>query len=307
MGVARKMLSNGNHSGLDVTAQVSKRWGASGPFLVLALLFVVAVFLSWYFTWFGRRLSDADISTYLTDERHPRRVQHALLQVQQRMEGGDAGAKQWYSQILKLAGSSETEFRLTVAWLMGFDNQSEEFHRALLKLLADSEPVVRRNAALALVRFRDTSGRSELHSILEPYSVRAGSPGIVASTLHVGSDVSRGALLARLQQAENTTEIRSPLPGRISNVLASPSAHISAGDIVVTIQSDEASIWEALRGLSLVGGDDDLSLVERFTQDVGLSERITKQANMTAESIRARQSRAQGAGGGGGASGSEIP
>ncbi|HKZ80096.1 MAG TPA: hypothetical protein VJ124_17615 [Pyrinomonadaceae bacterium] len=301
------MLGNGNNPHLAVNTQVSKRFGASGPFLFLALLFVVAVFLSWYFTWFGRGLSDADISTYLTDERHPRRVQHALLQVQQQIERGDPGAKRWYSQILSLAGSSETEFRLTVAWLMGFDNQSEEFHQALLKLLADSEPVVRRNAALALVRFRDASGRSELHSILGLYSVRAKTPGIVASTLRAGSDVSRGALLARLQQAESTTEIRSPLPGRITDVLVNPSASLAAGDTIVTIQSDEASIWEALRGLSLVGQNEDLPMVEQFTQGVGFSERITKQATLTAESIRGRQSNSQGPGGSGGASGSEMP
>jgi vesicle coat complex subunit len=45
---------------------------------------------------------------------------------------------------------------------MGFDNTSQEFHNALLKLLHDQEPIVRRNAALALVRFNDNSGREEL-------------------------------------------------------------------------------------------------------------------------------------------------
>jgi biotin carboxyl carrier protein len=290
MGVVTKMVGNGNSPDLTVTTNVPQRRWASGPFLFLALLFLVAVFLSWYFTWFGRGLSDADISTYLNDERHPRRVQHALLQVQQRIERSDTSAKQWYSQVLKLSDSSETEFRLTVAWLMGFDNQSEEFHRALLKLLADSEPVVSRNAALALLRFRDASGRNELHSILEPYPVRAKTAGVVASTLRVGSEVSRGTLLARVEQAENTTEIRSPLPGTITNVLAGTGNSVSAGDTVVTIQSDEASIWEALRGLSLVGQDDDLPLVERFAQNLPqVSVRITKQAALTAESIQARR------------------
>ena len=64
-------------------------------------------------------------------------------------------AKQWYPQVLQLAGSPETEFRLTAAWLMGFDNRSQEFHQKLLKLMRDPEPIVRRNAALALVRFND--------------------------------------------------------------------------------------------------------------------------------------------------------
>src|SRR6476469_6771775 len=118
----------------------------SRPILILAVLFVAATFLAWYFSWFGRGLSDADISKYLADQSNPRHVQHALLQIQQRVERGDATSKTWYPQLIALSGSQETEFRLTVAWLMGFDNNSPQFHEALLKLLMDSEPIVRRNA-----------------------------------------------------------------------------------------------------------------------------------------------------------------
>ena len=302
------MFGNGNHPEVTVTTTTSKKRKGSGPFLFLALLFVFAVFLSWYFTWFGRELSDADISTYLADERHPRRVQHALLQVQQRIERGDESARQWYPQLLSLANSPETEFRLTVAWLMGFDRESPEFHQALLKLLADTEPVVRRNAALALVRFGDASGRPELDAILQPYAVQAKTSGTVASTLRPGSQISRGTLLARVEQAGETSEIRSPLPGKIENVLVSPNSTLSPGDQVVTIQSDETSIWEALRALSLVGREDDLALVERFSKTLpGLSERILKQASLTASSIRARMGSKTQVGGAGGASGSEMP
>src|SRR5678815_921487 len=128
---------------------------ASRPILILAALFLAATFLAWYFSWFGRELSNDDIAKYLADEKNPRHVQHALLQIQQRMERGDPSAKSWYPQLVVLSGSPETEFRLTVAWLMGFDNHAPEFHDALLKLLRDQEPIVRRNAALALVRFGD--------------------------------------------------------------------------------------------------------------------------------------------------------
>src|SRR6185295_1680775 len=130
------MSEYGNHPEVKVAAPAVKRVRASGPILILAILFVVASFLTWYFTWFGRDLTDADISKYLVDEKHPRHVQHALLQIQQRIERGDPSARQWYPQIVTLAGSPETEFRLTVAWLMGADNKSDEFHGSLKKLLA---------------------------------------------------------------------------------------------------------------------------------------------------------------------------
>ena len=99
-----------------------RRVRGSGPILILAVLFVAATFLAWYFSWFGREISDADVTKYLVDERNPRHVQHALLQIQQRLERGDKTAKQWYPQLIALSGNPETEFRLTVAWVMGFDN-----------------------------------------------------------------------------------------------------------------------------------------------------------------------------------------
>src|SRR4051812_3347803 len=113
------MADNENNLEAQKVAAATQRVRASGTILILAVLFVAASFLTWYFTWFGRGLSDADISKYLADEKHPRHVQHALLQIQQRIEHGDQNAKQWYPKIMALSGSPETEFRLTIAWLMG--------------------------------------------------------------------------------------------------------------------------------------------------------------------------------------------
>src|ERR1044072_6790696 len=185
------MDANGNNPDTRV-AEPQRRVKASWPILVLAGLFLAATFLAWYFTWFGRGLSDADISKYLSDTKNPRHVQHALLQIQQRIERRDPSARSWYPQIESLSSSPETEFRLTTAWLMGFDSQYEGFHQALLRLVKDEQPIVRRNAALALVRFNDHSGREESAAIFEPYIVKASGRGTVSSTLHAGSEGSRG-------------------------------------------------------------------------------------------------------------------
>src|SRR5215813_3532941 len=192
------MGENGNHPGVRAV-EVRRHPRGTGPILILAGLFLIATFLAWYFSWFGRELSDADISKYLADVNNPRHVQHALLQIQQRIERGDATSKSWYPQLITLSGSPETEFRLTVAWLMGFDNKEPQFHETLAKLLKDSEPIVRRNAALALVRFDDPSGHDELVSILKPYVVTAIASGVVESSLQEGNTVSRTTLLARIR------------------------------------------------------------------------------------------------------------
>ena len=270
-------------------AEVRRRVPGSGPILFLAILFVAATFLAWYFSWFGRELSDADISQYLADEKKPRHVQHALLQIQHRMEQGDANAKNWYPQLIALSANPETEYRLTVAWLMGFDNQSREFHEALLKLVRDPEPIVRRNAALALVRFGDPSGREELVAVLKPFPIKAPADGVVASSLQEGATLARMTLLARIQQPDGTViGIRSPLPGRIDKILKPNGSQVSRDEEVINLISDEDSIWEALRGLSLVGTRDDLQVVHGYATSADVSTRVKEQASLTAKAIQSR-------------------
>jgi HEAT repeats len=282
------MVENGNHPEIKV-AEVRRRIPGSGPILFLAILFVAATFLAWYFSWFGRELSEADISQYLADEKKPRHVQHALLQVQQRIERGDSAAKSWYPQVIVLSANPETEFRLTAAWLMGFDNGSEEFHTALLRLLRDQEPIVRRNAALALVRFQDQSGREELLAVLEPYVLKAPAEGLVASSLQEGATVARRALLARIEQpGGEVIEIRSPLPGRIGKIMKPNGTPVRRDDELLTLNSDEDSVWEALRGLSLVGGAADLQVVQSYATSREVSARVKEQADLTAKAIQSR-------------------
>jgi HEAT repeat protein len=262
---------------------------ASRPILVVAVLFVAATFLAWYFSWFGRGLSDADISKYLADEKNPRHVQHALLQIQQRIERGDPSAKNWYPQIVALSGNPETEFRLTVAWLMGFDNKAPEFHEALLKLLKDPEPIVRRNAALALVRFEDSSGREELIAMLRPYVLKAPVDGTVASSMREGATIARRTLLARIEEADGQgVELRSPLPGRIQKFSKPNGSQVNRDEDLLTINSDEESVWEALRGLALVGSAEDLPLVQSYVSSNDVSKRVKEQADLTSKAIEHR-------------------
>ena len=277
-----------NHPEIRVS-EVRRRVPGSGPILILAALFVVATLLAWYFAWFGRALSDADISKYLADESNPRHVQHALSQIQQRMEHGDASVKKWYPQIITLSGNPETEFRLTVAWLMGFDNTSPEFHNALLKLVHDDQPLVRRNAALALVRFNDSSGREELIAILKPYVLKAPADGTVQSSMREGTNVGRRTPLARIEQSDGkVVELRSPLPGRVNQIFKPNGSQIKRDEDLLSLNSDEDSVYEALRGLAIIGTRDDLPIIESYAQSNDASERVKEQAGLTAQAINHR-------------------
>src|SRR5213075_2408488 len=119
--------SNGQDS--DTVVLVPRQKRPSNIWLiVVAALFIVVPFLTWYLTWFGRGLSDQELATYLSDQNNPRHMQHALLQVEAMIEKGEPNAKRFYPQIIAAAKSSVPEVRKTAAWVMGQDNKSEEFH-----------------------------------------------------------------------------------------------------------------------------------------------------------------------------------
>src|SRR5437868_5059218 len=264
--------------------------------IIVAGLFIIVPFLTWYLTWFGRGLSDDEIAKYLVDENNPRHMQHALLQVEERIEHDNGTASKFYPQIVAASKSSVPEVRKTAAWVMGQDNKSEEFHRALIDLLKDTEPLVRRNAALQLVRFNDPSGRPELRAMLQPFEAKCPIAGTIMSLLPVGSNIRGGAMLARLRDSSNNVyEFRSPVDGKImaapSGTIASPSPNvgdqIAANQTIAWLTPDRTTMVDALRALAYVGTKDDLPLVESATQ-LDASSETANQASQTAKAIRSR-------------------
>jgi biotin carboxyl carrier protein len=246
-------------------------------------------FLAWYFTWFGRSLSDDTIQKYLADQTNPRHVQHALTQIEARIEAGDQSAKRWYPQIVALSGSGTMEIRQTVAWVMGQDNRSDEFHAGLARLLNDPEPIVRRNAALGITRFGDNSGRTELLAALRPYPVVSPVDGVLVSALPIGSNLSVGTMLARIEtDSKQITEVRAPLPGAINGLLIAEGARIKTGDPLASIAPDERGVLESLLALRYAGTNDDVRTIQTLTEN--MSGKVKEQAALTAKAIQSRSS-----------------
>ncbi len=189
-------------------------------FLVI-LAFVLIPFLFWRSAWFGKSLRSEDLSRYLEQQAKPRQIQHGLAQLAERIIRGDPSARRWYGEVARLAHHPAPQIRTMVAWVMGQEDSCEEFRQTLLQLLHDREKLVRRNAALALVRFGDASGHAELVAMLQP-------------------------------------------------------------------DTEPEHVWESLRALYLIGEEQDLSGIESLVRSAQFSERIRKQARLTAEAIRRR-------------------
>jgi hypothetical protein len=240
---------------------------ASLPLIIVAALFIVIPFLTWYGTWFGRGLSDEEIAAYLADDKNPRHIQHALSRVEERIERGDPAVKKFYPQVIALSKHPTGEIRKTTAWVMGQDNSSNEFHQALITLISDTEPLVRRNAALQLVRFGDPSGRPELRSMLQPFEAKSPITGSVTSLLPPQSKISTGGLIARIRDSSNSLqEFRSPIDGAIGQLAVKEGDQVTAGQTVVWLTPDRATVSDALQALAYVGTREDLPAIEACLQ-----------------------------------------
>src|SRR5579864_1656358 len=159
-------------------------------FFTTGWLIVLMPFLFWWSTWFGRHLTDPQLTEYLHDDKKPRHIQHALVQLGEKMSTqNDASVARWYPDLIRLANYPVEEVRNTDAWVMGQDTSATGFHDALLKMLQDASPMVRGNAALSLVRFGDASGRPEIVALLQPATVTAPSDGRVVDSDRPGTAI----------------------------------------------------------------------------------------------------------------------
>lgn len=280
---------NGNDSQSVVPNRRSRR-PSNFWLIIVAALFIIVPFLTWYGTWFGRDLSDDDIAKYLAEDKSPRHIQHALLQIEQRIEKHDPNVKKFYPQVIALTKHPVAEIRKTTAWVMGQDPAAEEFHRALLALLTDSEPLVRRNAALQLVRFGDASGRPELRAMLQPFDIKSPMAGTIVSLLPQGSKIKAGGLLARIRDASNmVSEFRSPLDGAIASLSVKEGEVVTVGQPIATLSPDHATITDALGALAYVGTKDDLPLIAPLAEGKTTSDaEINEQAAAAMKKIQTR-------------------
>ena len=223
-------------------------------FFATGWLIVLMPFLFWWNTWFGRQLSDKQLAEYIQDDKKPRHIQHALVQIGERVTRHDASVTRWYPDVVRLASYPVEEVRNTDAWVMGQDVSSKDaasagFHEALLKMLNDSSVMVRGNAALSLVRFGDATGRPHIVALLQPAKVTAPEAGKITDASILGTPIHQGGIIAKIDAGGRIVEVRSPISGRLRELSAQTGQTVAAGDQIASLDPGTEQVWEALRAL----------------------------------------------------------
>jgi HEAT repeat protein len=259
-------------------------------FFVTAWLVVLMPFMFWWSTWFGRPLTSKEMNEYLNDSSHPRHIQHAVVQLGQRMGQHDASAARWYPDLVRLASNPREEVRSTDAWVMGQDTGGQGFHEALLKMLADPSLVVRGNAALSLVSYGDSSGRPQIISLLQPVAIAAPSAGRIVDAAAIGTAIHQGGLVAKLQDSNGQiSEVRSPISGRVRTPTTATGSNVNPGATIAIVEPGDEQAWEALRALYLMGQLQDLPAIRPYERELPeIPERLRQQAIETEKAIQQR-------------------
>lgn len=259
-------------------------------FFLTAWLVVLMPFMFWWSTWFGRALTSKEMNEYLNDNTHPRHIQHAIVQLGQRMTRQDSSAARWYPDLVRLANNPREEVRSTDAWVMGQDTAGQGFHETLLKMLDDPSLVVRGNAALSLVSFGDATGRPQIVSLLQPVAIVSSGAGRIVDTAAIGTTIHQGGLVAKLQGSDGQqSELRSPVTGRVRTISTPTGTGVVPGTAVAIVEPGEEQVWESLRALYLVGQLEDLHAIRPYERELPeVPERLRQQAIETEKAIQQR-------------------
>jgi biotin carboxyl carrier protein len=254
-------------------------------FFLTAWLIVLMPFLFWWNTWFGRQLSDKQLVEYLHDDKKPRHIQHALVQIGERMTKHDGSVVRWYPEVVQLAAHRVEEVRNTDAWVMGQDTSAAGFHESLVKMLADLSLTVRGNAALSLVRFGDASGKPQIVALLAPVMVVAPQAGKVVDTSTVGTAIHPSGVVAKLDSGE----VHSPVGGRVREISVQVGQTVPEGQQVAIVAPAAEQVWEALRALYMIGKLEDLPSIIPYERELpDIPDHVRQQAVLTEKAIRER-------------------
>ena len=285
--------------GTEPSARPKPRMSTRNRFLFFftGWLIVLMPFLFWWNTWFGRQLSDKQLNEYLQDDKKPRHIQHALVQIGERVTHHDSTVTRWYPDVVRLASYPIEEVRNTDAWVMGQDSTSKDassagFHQALLKMLNDPSLMVRGNAALSLVRFGDATGRPQIVALLQPAKVIAPQAGKITDSSTVGTVIHQGGIIAKIEveSAGQATEVRSPITGRLRELSVKSGQTVAAGDEIATLDPGTEQVWEALRALYLVGQPEDIPAIRPYQRELAeIPDHMRKQAVEAEQAIRGRE------------------
>ncbi|PYY08018.1 MAG: hypothetical protein DMG61_24275 [Acidobacteria bacterium] len=119
--------------------------------------------------------------------------------------------------------------------------------------------------------------------------VTAPQPGKITDSATVGTAIHQGGIIAKLESGGQTTEVRSPISGRLREFSVKAGQTIAAGDEIAMLDPGTDQVWEALRALYLIGRPEDIPAIQPYQRELPeVPDHVRKQAMATEQAIRER-------------------
>src|SRR5207237_3543341 len=94
---------------------------------------------------------------------------------------------------------------------------------------------------------------------------------------------------AKLESGGQTTEVRSPISGRLREFSVKAGQTIAAGDEIAMLDPGTDQVWEALRALYLIGRPEDIPAIQPYQRELPeVPDHVRKQARATEQASRER-------------------
>jgi len=139
------------------------------------------------------------------------------------------------------------------------------------------------------VRFGDASGRPQIVALLQRARVVAPQAGKIVDSSVAGTVIHQGGIIAKIESGGQTTDVRSPITGRLRELSVKPGQTVAADDEMATLDPGTEQVWEALRALYLVGQPEDIPAIRPYQRELPeIPDQVRKQAVETEQAIRER-------------------
>lgn len=113
--------------------------------------------------------------------------------------------------------------------------------------------------------------------------------GRITDASVVGTVIHQGGIIVKIESDGRTTEVRSPITGRLRELSVQPGKVVAGGDEIATLDPGTEQVWEALRALFLVGQPEDIPAIRPYQRELPeIPEHVRKQAVETEQAIRQR-------------------
>ena len=114
--------------------------------------------------------------------------------------------------------------------------------------------------------------------------------GTLGTRLKPGDVVNPGTLVAHVAVSGENVEMRSEVPGTISQWIVADGVQVQAGQPILVVDPSPEMVWESLRALYLIGQKADAPAVDRYARGIeGMPPQIQQQATLTAKEIAGKK------------------